>query len=277
LSLLFWRPLGLLVPFAAKSDFHSHILLIPAISAYLVWIQRQAFFQGLSSSWITAAVFFLSGMGLEVYALAGRVQPWPAGLNNYLSFHTCALVLILIGGMAVFFGNSFLRRAAFPVLLLLFAVPLPPALIERLEILLQHGSAEVAFVMFRLTGTPVFREDLVLQLPGLPLRVAQECSGVRSTFVLFITSLLAGHLFLGSFWRRTVLAFSVIAIGLLRNGFRILTIALLTIHVDRGIMDGPLHHRGGPIFFVLSLFPLLLVLFFLRKSEARNNRPMERL
>jgi hypothetical protein len=48
---------------------------------------------------------------------------------------------------------------------------------------------------------------------------------------------------------------------------RILTITLLTVHVDPGIIDSPLHHQGGPLFFTASLVPFLALLWWLRRKE----------
>mgnify|MGYP003908365983 CR=1 FL=1 len=38
----------------------------------------------------------------------------------------------------------------------------------------------------------MFRDGLVFKLPGIEMQVAQECSGIRSSLVLFITGLVAG-------------------------------------------------------------------------------------
>ena len=109
-------------------------------------------------------------------------------------------------------------------------------------------------------------------LPGLELNVAPECSGIRSTLVLLITGIIAGGMFLRGRWSRLVLAAVFYPIGVLRNGLRIVTIALLSIHVDPTIMDGPVHTRGGPPFFALSLVPLFGVLFILRRVELLRSR-----
>ena len=77
--------------------------------------------------------------------------------------------------------------------------------------------------------------------------------------MLFITSLLASHLFLESPWRRIVLVAFVIPLGIVRNGFRILVIGLLCVHVGPQMIDSVIHRRGGPLFFVLSLVPLFLL------------------
>src|SRR5204863_103315 len=85
----------------------------------------------------------------------------------------------------------------------------------------------VSAYFFNLTGTPVLRHGVVFQLPGITIEVAQECSGIRSSWVLFITSLVASHMFLKSPWRRAILVAFVIPLGVIRNGFRILVIGLL--------------------------------------------------
>jgi exosortase C (VPDSG-CTERM-specific) len=156
--------------------------------------------------------------------------------------------------------------------MLVFLVPFPGSVTNAIEWFFQHTSADAAHLLFGLVGQTLLREGLAFHLPGISIEVAQECSGIRSSLVLFITSLLAGHLFLRSPWRRAVLTVVVIPLGILRNGFRIFTIAMLTSHVDPGVIHSPLHHRGGPIFFLLSLVPFFLLLFWMRKSEQRRSR-----
>jgi exosortase/archaeosortase family protein len=101
----------------------------------------------------------------------------------------------------------------------------------------------------------------------ISITVAQECSGIRSTWVLIITSLLASYLFLRSPWRRALLVAIVVPLGVARNAFRILVLALLCVHEGPHMIDSPLHHRGGPIFFALSLVPLFALLWCLRRGE----------
>ena len=105
---------------------------------------------------------------------------------------------------------------------------------------------------------------------GSWVRVAQECSGIRSSWVLFISSLIASHMFLRTRWRRLVLVAFVIPLGIIRNGFRIVVIGLLCVHVGPHMIDSIIHRRGGPFFFVLSLVPLTLLLWWLRSQEKRH-------
>jgi exosortase/archaeosortase family protein len=103
--------------------------------------------------------------------------------------------------------------------------------------------------------------------------VAEECSGIRSTVVLFITSMVASFLFLQRPLHRFLLVAVVLPLAVLRNGFRIFTIAILCVHVGPHMIDSPIHHRGGPIFFALSLIPFLGWLWWLRRRERTASPP----
>ena len=61
----------------------------------------------------------------------------------------------------------------------------------------------------------------------------------------------------------------VIPLAILRNAFRIFSLAWLSVEVNPNIIDSALHHRGGPIFFALSLIPFFLLLLLFRKLEKK--------
>ncbi len=62
---------------------------------------------------------------------------------------------------------------------------------------------------------------------------------------------------------------AVIPLAVLRNGFRVFTIGELCVHIGPQMIDSPIHHQGGPLFFILSLVPFLLLLYLLIRSERR--------
>lgn len=47
-------------------------------------------------------------------------------------------------------------------------------------------------------------------------------------------------------------------------------IGLLCVHVGPQMIHSLIHRRGGPLFFVVSLVPLLLVLWLLRKGDEQT-------
>ena len=270
LTLLFIQPLTRLLLYAAQSDLNSHILLVPFITAYLLYIQRGRLPAGYRSS--IAGTATLGGIGMA--ALAAGIE-WRGSLsiNDELALTALAFVCLAAAGGFLFLGSKWMAAAAFPIAFLIFMVPLPDAAVNWLENASMLASAEAAALYFSLAGTPLVRTGTVFELQGIVLRVAQECSGIRSSWVLFIASLLASHVFLRTRWRRIVLVAFVIPLGILRNGFRILVIGLLCVHVGPHMINSVIHRRGGPFFFALSLVPLFLLVWWLRRQEQRLNLP----
>jgi exosortase C (VPDSG-CTERM-specific) len=266
LVLLFIQPLIRLAVYAAHSDLHSHLLLVPFISGYLLYLQRGRPFGAYSSSFF--GTLTMGGIGLGALA-AALAWSGSLGLNDGLGLMALALVNLAAAGGFLFLGSRWMAARAFPVAFLILMVPLPDAAVDWLEKASALASAEIAALFFNAVGTPLVRRGPVFELPGIVLQIAQECSGIRSSWVLFISSLLASHLFLRTVWRRILLIAFVIPLGILRNGFRILIIGLLCVHIGPQMIDSPIHHRGGPLFFVLSLVPLSLLLWWLRRQEQR--------
>lgn len=254
-----------LVRFASQSELYSHILLVPFISLYLIWLKRETLPPPSPPDYRWAAPPLVAGLAL----LAVRLATAPP-LEDALWLSTLAFVLLLWGICTLFLGRRSLRAMAFPLGFLVFMAPFPTAVMEWMEVALQHASASMAYVLFKLAGTPIFREDVFFQLPGMKIVVAPECSGIHSTLALFITSLLAGYFFLRSPWLRALLAAAVIPLAIFRNGFRILVIGELCVHVGPEMIDSYIHRHGGPIFFALSLVPFTLGLWALMRVERRR-------
>ena len=270
---VFGVPLSSLAKHAAASNLHSHILLIPFVSAYLIYIHWKQLPQRYVSSPSWALLAAAIGCAAAGIALRLRVSGYPISANDYLALMAFAFVCFVTAGGFLFLGREWMRAAAFPMAFLIFIVPLPDSAADFLENASKLASADVANVLFIATGTPVLRDGTVFLLPGIAIEVAKECSGIRSSLVLFITSLLASYLFLRSPWRRASLVAAVIPLGLLRNGVRILTISLLCVHVGPQMINSVIHRRGGPFFFTASLIPLFLLLWWLRRGEvARQAR-----
>ena len=276
----FWLAMGILtlgfsgifysiIRLSFRSELHSHLLLIPAVSWFVWRFVDPPGAKGKTArsavGALIATIFGLASLGVY-FVLRGRGLP----LTEWLWTGALSYLFFLLAAALWTMGWARLKGHKFALLFLLFAVPLPLAVTNAFSVLLQYGSAEVADWTLGLSGLPVLREGrLEFRLPTMGMKVAEECSGVRSTMVLIIISLLAAKIFLRSSWRRAALALATIPLGLLRNALRITVLAWLSVNVDRGIMDGAFHHEwAGPLFFGLSLIPLFALLWWFLKSEA---------
>jgi len=268
----FIQPLYSLIRFAAQSGLYSYILLVPFVSLYLIWFNRHSLPWTTQPTRSFAFIPMFAGIAmLGGYHLAVS-SGWHLELEDYLCAMTLSLFFFLLACAFVFVGWRTLQSAAFPIAFLFFIAPLPMFMLHSIETFLQNGSAEVSYWLLSLSGMPVLRHGTFFQLPAFSLEVAPECSGIHSTFVLFITSFLAGHVFLRSRWRRAALTLAVIPLALLRNGFRVFVIAQLCVNISPDMINSYIHRQGGPIFFALSLIPFFVLLWVFRKREVRSHR-----
>jgi exosortase C (VPDSG-CTERM-specific) len=271
----FALPLWEFATYARHSDVHSYVLLIPFVTAYLIYIRWNQLSRELSSSWGYALLLAAAGTG----ALLASLHFTELGQNDHMTLIALSFVSFVIAGTFLFLGSKWALSAMFPLFFLAFTIPLPEAAVDFLENASKEASAEVANWLFLISGTPALRTGTLFQLPGISIIVAKECSGIRSSLVLTITSLLAANMFLRTTWRRALLVGAVIPLGLLRNGLRILVISLLCVHIGPEMINSVIHRRGGPFFFVASLIPLFVLLWWLRRREvaAQQRRALETL
>ena len=263
-SVLFAKPLIALVRLSLTNDNASHLILIPFLTAGLLFIERRTIFNNLSFHAGGGSFFFLSVIVAIGVRLAGdKLIP-----DLRLTGNVVAVILLWIAGFAFSFGKAAIKSAHFSLLFLFLTVPLPNSLLERVISLLQSGSAEIADVLFNLTGVPVLREGLVFHLPGVNIEVARECSGIRSTMALFILALPVVHYGLHSLWKKLFFLTCAFFMMVLKNGIRIVTLSLLAVYVDPNFLFGTLHRDGGIVFFLLGLLLLLPVLLLLQRGES---------
>ena len=264
-----WPAISALVAFSFHHEFSSHALLIPALSLYLLYVERRVVFREVQTSVAPGSALIVTGAALYWWARAHSSLQNP---SEWLPASTLAIVLIWIGGFLICYGYRAWRAAIFPLLFLALMVPLPEPILARTIYFLQAGSTSLSFWLFKLVGTPVFRQGFFLSVPGQTIEVAKECSGIRSSIALLITCLLAAHLFLRTPWKIFLFVLLVLPVSIVKNAIRIVTLTLLSIYVDPGFLRGNLHHDGGFVFFFLALAILFPVLFWLQKSEVRSVR-----
>ena len=274
---VFHGPLYRLVSLSLRDDRYSFNLLIPILSVLLVYLKRQR---------LAGARYHL-GVGIPVVLLGlalSYIAAWRLSSSDQvgsLSLMVLALVLVWMGGFVACYGTRAFAAAVFPLCFLLWMVPIPKVALDKLSLLLQMGSAEVAYALIKLTGVPVLRQGFAFSLPGLDIEVAQECSGIRSALALLITGSLAGYLLLRCWWSRSCLMLAIVPIALFKNAVRIVAISYLGLYVNRDFLHGQLHRNGGLPFAILAvamLVPLLLLLRTLevrRAEKARKIRPSE--
>jgi exosortase len=253
-------------------EYYSHIILIPFVSAYFLYESRKeiftdsqfAFGPGIAAM-VAGALLFAAGLNMDYL-----------NQNDLTSITVLSAVVFLNGAFLAMFGLRAFKAALFPLLFLVFAAPIPSAVMDGIITFLQVGSTEFVELLFMATGTSYVREGFVFHLPGLSIEVAKQCSGIRSGLALFITSILAGHMFLKTRWKIVLLVLLTIPLTMFKNGIRITTLSIMSIHIDPRIIQSSLHREGGIPFFILALCLMAPILFWLRRTDIKAGKIQSR-
>ena len=265
-----YGPLAGLFSSPLKRDYHTLIPAIPVITLYLLYLVRKDILK--EAEYGLAAGLPVVVTGIVLYAL-GRYFGTALNQNDLASVTAFSAWVVLLGGFISAYGLRAFGRTLFPLVFLLLMVPAPVFIMDEIITFLQVGSTEFTNLLLLASGAPFLREGFVFHLPGQSVEVAPQCSGIRSGLALFITALLAGHLFLRTGWKKVILVLCFLPITMLKNGIRITTLTLLGTYVDPRILQSSLHREGGIPFFIVALLLMAPILYFLRKSEGKGEKP----
>jgi exosortase len=268
--LLFLRPLVNLLQLALHDDNASHIPLIPVIALWLFWIEREKIFQSIRFGPLASIPLIFGALLLGGTAWLHRIT-WTA--DNLLSASILSLVLLWIAAFLACFGVEAARKARFELGFLLLMVPPPDFILDRVIYFLQWGSAELSGVLFELCNVPALKEGFTFHLAHVSIEVARECSGIRSSLALLILALVVVHLYFRSFWSKAIFLVVGMAVMVVKNAVRIVTLTLLASYVDPSFLFGHLHRDGGVVFFLLGIGLLIPVFWLLQRFEHAQRSP----
>jgi exosortase len=268
--LLWWSAIAPTFLRTLHDDQYTYIFLIIPSSLAMIFINAKAL---RASS--TGGARMLPGI-LLVAALCVRFTiEHVSALSSdaQLSISMAALVMWWIASFILCFGFRTFRIFVFPLCFLFGVVPFPEAFMNLLVILLQQYSAVVVNWMFQIVGIPVLRNGVILSIPGLTIEVAKECSSIRSSMILLISSMVLAQLFLRTKWRKTLVMVLAVPLSVVKNAVRIFTLSMLGIHVNRGFLTGRLHHQGGVVFYAGALIVIFLLVYWLQRRENAHPIP----
>ena len=263
--LLWWGPLSSVFALAIRDGEYTYILIILPISAAFVFLERK------DIGTTTEPGIRIGTIVLALAALC-RIAAWQSSMglstDARLSINMAALVVWWIAAFVFCFGLPAARRLMFPLCFLFWMVPIPAVVLNKMVEFLQQASAIVTYWFFSAAGVPVAKDGIVLSIPGLNIAVARECSSIRSSMVLLVTSMVLAQFYLRAAWRKTIVTLAAVPLSVVKNGFRIFVLSMLGTHVDPGFLVGRLHRDGGIVFFLLAIAGVFLLLRLLQWNES---------
>jgi exosortase len=232
----------------STNDNYSHGFFIPLISGYMILVMRSEL-QNIPirpSNW--GLLFLLAGLG----------QLYVANVGSEFFLQRTSIILVLLGIALFLLGRAMTRKLLVPIAYLIFMVPLPAIIWNKIAFPMQLYSSAVTEKVIQAIGIPVLREGNVLHLAQTTLEVVDACSGLRSLTTMFaLSAALAWFSPLAS-WKKWVIFLAAAPIAILANIVRLTGTAGLASIYGAKVAQGFLHDFSGLFTFLVGLMLLVM-------------------
>ena len=237
---------------------NSHGFIVPLMAGYFAWDRiKQLNEAQVSSSWWGCMVLFLS-LALYLLSYAGGLA-FPARV---------AIVLSLYGLIWCTLGSRIIKILAFPVLFLLFMIPVPYSILNLVSGPLQLIATKISANLISACSIPVYREGNMLYFVNTQLEVAEACSGIRSIMSLTMLAFAFASMSHTGWKSRALLILSAIPIAMVANLVRISGTGVLAHFYGDKVAKGFLHEFSGIAIFAFGFIALLGMFQLINRKKS---------
>jgi exosortase len=244
------------------NESYSQGYFIPFVSAYMIWSLRGE---------LAATELKPSNWGLALVAL-GLLQLFVAKVGSEFFLQRTSMIVVLFGLSFFLFGRRATRAVWLPLVYLIYMIPLPAIIWNRIAFPMQLFASALTEDVVRFIGIPIFREGNVLHLAETTLEVVEACSGLRSLVNLLALGTAFGFIVNKETWKRWVLFLSAFPIAIVVNIIRLTVTAILASRYGSEVAHGFLHDFSGWLVFVAGIGLLIGVQVLLGKINSRKIR-----
>jgi exosortase len=237
---------------------NAHGLLLVPVVAYFVYEELKALRHRPISS---------TPWGFAILLPALALHALDAGMNTQL-LAAVALVLALPGLSLLFLGVERTKAIAFPLFLLVLALPIPLSFTETIHLQLRHFATAATAAIVPYFGIPVFVEGTTLHMAVGALQVADACSGFSTLHAAIAVSLLTAYM-TPSVPRRALVLLAAAPIAIASNVLRITLLVVMVVWRGPEVLETFIHPLSGMMTFALSL----PIIFWLGGNEQRRLEP----
>ena len=253
LALYFQVIIGLVLEWWSDSNY-SHGFLVPLVTFFLIWRKRSEIKQTDKEKSYLGFVIFLAGLFIYIIGTAGA---------EYFSVRL-SLVVVIFGLVFYFFGKKIIKQLWFPIIFLIFMIPIPYVIYYALAFPMQLFSSKVSVFFLHFIGLPAIRQGNIIYLPNdYALEIAEACSGLRSLVSLLALGAFLAYLTQKSKIKQMIVFLSTVPIAIVANFFRIFLTAVGAYAISTKLAEDFLPEVSGIFVFLISTLLLLGVSFFL--------------
>jgi exosortase B len=234
------------------SDTQGQGPVILVLGLWLLWRRvRESGLRPLAAPRVPAGAVALMIAAALLLVLGGVLAVPTFEVFSMLPVLGCVLVIL--------YGPQILRRTWFPLVLMVFMVPLPESVVGTITLPMKIAVSVCAEGLMRLVDIPVARSGVVLYVDQYQLLIADACAGLSTLFTLEAIGLMYIELFkFDSVGRNVALSLLVIPIAFIANVLRVVALCLLTYFFGDAVGQGFLHEGAGIFLFVCATGALAL-------------------
>ncbi len=222
---------------------YNHVLLVPAILAWLVALRRRDLAKLAPEAWWPGLI-----------VVAGAAFIWVLGSFAGLSLaRQLGAVALLQGAALALLGPRVSAGLAFPLAYMLFLVPFGDELVPLLQLI----TARITMSLLALSGMPASLEGVFITTPTALFKVAEACSGVKFLVAMSAFAVLAANLCFRAWLRRIAFVGSTLALAVLANGVRAWGTVIVAHYRGIEFASGFDHIFYGWIFFAVVIVLVL--------------------
>jgi len=236
---------------------NSHGILVPLVSAYFLWQQKNKIKAVQFEPYPWGGVILLISLFLYLLGFAGGIEVISRSM----------IILSLIGLVLFVLGKATFSLLAFPLCFLFFMVPVPDSILSLVSFPLQLFATKVSAFIIQGLAIPAYREGNMLYFAQTQLEVAEACSGIRSIMSFGMLSFIFAYMMDKVWWKRIVLVISTIPLALFANIVRVTGTGILAHFYGDKVARGFLHEFSGLAIFAFGFVLLLLEYAILNKIK----------
>lgn len=230
-------------------DNYSHGFLVPFIAAWLIYERKESLLKAVANPWNAGWIVLFLGL---LQLIIGHV------VTEYFTMRS-SMVTVLCGLILLLFGREVFRQLLFPLLFLLFMVPIPYIVYNAVAFPLKLLVTRLSVVFMKLLGIVVLREGNMIMFPSITLEVVDACSGIRSLLSLLVIGVAYAAIMKLSLKKMAIVICSTVPIALFVNAVRVIITGILAQYFGSQAAEGFYHEFTGMVVFVLSIFMLFAV------------------
>lgn len=251
---------------------NGHGPIIFAVSTWLLWkrwheVDISTYLPSPAIGWlclIVASVLYVPSRALDI---------------NYIE--TGSYIIALTGVLLMIGGFPLVKALRFPLIFMLFMVPLPNFITSDISHFLKTNVSIAAAEILGWLDYPIARSGIILQIGQYQLLVADACAGMHTLFMLEALGVLYLNLVKHtSILRNIMLPILIVPISFFANVVRVLVLSLITYYLGNEAGQGFLHGFAGMVLFLVGLFTMMgtdsvLRWFSNQLNKGKQSRPSQ--